>query len=845
MGESLQKIRRALSHEQIMEADRIGHSIFEGAYGRPTDTTYTIDDIPSYKASDRDDGIRVERIANGYRVHVTISDVAAYVPLGNTLSEAAWQRGFTTYRPQNTDHMFDEDLVYRMSLEDNKPRLGMRVSVELDENFQPIHTSLCSTNVTPIAHSYDDAAEKMQSDDQFKLMADVAKGLRQNYFSEEEWADITDVPNDELTEGRPTINQNLSEQQIAATKLVEVYMLLANSAVASLFAKSDLPYAYRNFSDERPAKDGHPQRAYYSTEWQGHTELEKIGLKKPYCHFTSPIRRGPDYFNGRMAHYAIANLDRLKTRCQQNFKLNTSQLETLEHVFWQHADAYLEYLGAEPGKSSLNIHTFLSDALEASGVAHDEISQELLDKVVHSALGPGALPIPFSKAELAKKLEHINMLCDIEADRLEEFDIQHALKMAYKRDVLSTLDDTSCAVMEDDQFSARLNDAAQTGYLPPALMTEALKRIQSISALPRETTLERDYALANGKKLRMNQVEDALSILIDAPYAYDPKWVELKKAMCSAIHDKPGIVRTVFDHAFTEYKDHGKTRPPRSGSYAQSRYSPIPVDSDSEHEQTIAASICVIEKEGQMLSSPTYSIGHDKRSSDSHAMISLLENYAFSQLQPIDQSMIPNLLYAELDSDTRTKRNVVEGMLTPTKTALSDTIFTQANDGRWFARIRAEGGALNNPIPTAAKADTKEAAEDRALSRLLRNPIFRRAFAYKASPELHAQVNPLNLLTERALEHSHIFDPDTDVQAFPATIGFSKGYKATVTLMHPDASVTSYTPWEVEPNKDRAINRACMQAMHALGWVNREELDQAPASWIERAASQPKIETIR
>lgn len=830
-----------------MAADHLAQDLTESSYEREKDVTHTIDDIPHYVESDRDDGIRVERLEHGYRVHVTISDVAAYVPFTSSpLADAAWKRGFTVYNPEQTDHMLEENLVYRMSLEHEKPRLGMRVSIDLDEQFQPQGTKLTKTIVTPDSNSYEDAAQKMKTDEQFKLMAKIARGLRAHYFTgaESDWEDVTDIPHDELPEGRPIIRENQSEAEIKATKLVEVYMLLANSAVASLFAQSDLPFAYRNFSEHRPAKDGKPQRAYYSTDWHGHTELEKIGLTQAYCHFTSPIRRGPDYFNSRMAHYAIANMERLRIRCEQNFTLSAEQVRHLEEELWHHAAAYLEVWGAPTDSMGLDPKPFLEGALEAVGVPLDEITSDKLEKIEDSAFVHG-LPIPISKDDLQRKLENINTLSDLEADRLEAFDVQHALMMAYKRDILQSLSAETCERMVDDQFSARLHDAAVTGFLPAPLYKEALKRIKGISSLPPETTLEKNNG--DHTKLRMNQVHDALSILIEAPYARDPKWIELKKSMCRAIHDKPGIFRTLFSHAFEEHMVAGKTTPPVSGFHARARSTYIPVDGDeATRERNIAASICVLEKDGQELSAPTYSIGHDTRAAESHAYFSFIEHFAFSQLRPLDHSMIPNLLYAELDSDEVSKRALVEKMLEGTGTELTPTTFTQHSDGRWFARIHARGGALNDPIPLAAISETQHGAEDRALARLLRNPIFRKTFAFKASPELHAQVNPRQMLANKAEEHNCLFEPERDIHVTTATNGFNRGFKATVTIMDvSNCEVTSYTPWEIEPNKDRAINRACMQVLHQKGWINQKELDEAPASWVERAASAPKIDVYR
>lgn len=77
-------------------------------------------------------------------------------------------------------------------------------------------------------------------------------------------------------------------------KIVADYMLLANMMVAENAQKQGTPWIYRNFTNSKQARsDRHYQYAEYATAPLPH---DCVG-GKPYCHFTSPLRRVVDSVN--------------------------------------------------------------------------------------------------------------------------------------------------------------------------------------------------------------------------------------------------------------------------------------------------------------------------------------------------------------------------------------------------------------------------------------------------------------------------------------------------------------------------------------------------------------------
>jgi exoribonuclease R len=151
--------------------------------------------------------------------------------------------------------------------------LGMTVAIDLNEQFRPVHTELKKTRATSQCFDYPmidnlskpdatpsdvpfiaDSAFK-HTRDQVALMQKIAKGLCANHFThfDEMMAEFEDEP--------LPVSERETGNRIPATRLVAVYMLLANQQVAGLFEKTQLPFMYRNFDPndrqgDKPATGG-------------------------------------------------------------------------------------------------------------------------------------------------------------------------------------------------------------------------------------------------------------------------------------------------------------------------------------------------------------------------------------------------------------------------------------------------------------------------------------------------------------------------------------------------------------------------------------------------------------
>lgn len=772
-------LRPAFRIAQRREAAAAGFITDEHRRTRQHIITHPIDNVPPGVASDRDDGIFVEAqpVGKGYRVHVTIADVAAHVPLAGELAKVAHERTFTIYRPWMTDPQFPKPFEDRVSLEHGQERLGLTISMDLDERFRPVHTEFTPTLTRGDNTDYDMATERMLHDPQFRLMAHIAKGVRQNLQARH-------MP--ELAWQKQERARNLSGQQLEARKLVETFMLLANEQTARFFSESGLPFLYRNYDESTLDHDG-IARASYSTKALAHTHLANSGWNGRYCHITSPIRRGADFLNQHMQHYAIGVIGQLEAELL-HMHPGTAK-ETLHHSLWHHAPQLFSLLGNAQGHISHERRGRLTDwlaaRLEDAGCSHIDTGR--LGPVIDTL---GKARPPLSRKQLDHYADEINRRNH--AERLDELDMRRREREAERHGLRLTrlADITAGDQHTDEQFSALLRDAALTGILPEPLRNEALERIN---------------------EGRFHRSADGLSIMVIARYPADPAWNQLKRAMARIIKNDPAAVNNILDMA-------------DAGGYLGGTLTigetslPLHETQDlPERERNIQGAIMVLQEHNNgTIAPPYYSVGHDARSASSHAKYSFLEHYAFGQLQPLAQSSIPNLLYAELGDDERSRHSIVEQMCHKLGAKLALTRNTLA-EGDVLLTATVTGGQVKSPIITTVslhEVKSEAKLETSVLRRLLRHPAFKDATQFDTVPELHDALHPREYLEKRAAQAGGSVTIATEEKRLR---GGHTQFTARLSLLLPDAEPQHLL--SRGPNKDRAIHDAATAMLRQNGWA--------------------------
>jgi ribonuclease R len=296
-------------------------------------------------AKDFDDAICVERTREGYRLLVSIADVASFVPAGGELDHEARRRGCSVYLPGRVFPMLpavlSEDCC---SLAPGLPRRAQTVEMLVDRQGEIYACSFVRSVIRSRARlTYRQVqqvldgggGEAAQFEGQLKLAGEVATLLLERLRAR----GMLDL---DLPESHIEVDQQLRPVKVERAerffshRLIEVMMIAANEQVAAFMEKNGLPALFRihpppdseklaifgrtaaalgepaafsekphpgELADYLQGLEGKPVRPILSTlllrslMQASYCEqcLEHFGLaSESYLHFTSPIRRYPD-----------------------------------------------------------------------------------------------------------------------------------------------------------------------------------------------------------------------------------------------------------------------------------------------------------------------------------------------------------------------------------------------------------------------------------------------------------------------------------------------------------------------------------------------------------------------
>ncbi|MGK7893401.1 MAG: RNB domain-containing ribonuclease [Xenococcus sp. (in: cyanobacteria)] len=278
---------------------------------------FTIDGETS---KDLDDALWIEPNQSGAVISVHISDVSAIIKPGSSLEANALSQVETRYLATHNKPMFPHELSEdKLSLLEDQLRLTVTIRVSLDENAQIKNTSLHLTHLNSIKRfSYESADATLHdpSSPFFQVLRYCEVWSQKLAWKRQDVGAIglTSVSGVNLDEEGRIVSTKLYHSQ----QIIQEFMILGNTAVASLAEQHRLPLLYRNHTASAIAPKskelietlttlGLPELvrqklqswlnpATYSPAVIGHFAL----ALPAYTHFTSPIRRVADYVNHRI-----------------------------------------------------------------------------------------------------------------------------------------------------------------------------------------------------------------------------------------------------------------------------------------------------------------------------------------------------------------------------------------------------------------------------------------------------------------------------------------------------------------------------------------------------------------
>ena len=309
-------------------------------------TTITID---GEDAKDFDDAISIEKLGGEkYKLGVHIADVTNYVRFNSEIDKEAYNRATSVYFPESVIPMLPERLCNDVcSLKEGVDRLALSCVMTVDNNGKVVDYEITPSVIKSCARMTYTKVQKIIDGD--KKLAEKHNYILKDVLLMNELANILIERRDE--EGSIDLDVKEStilvdkkgEISVEATKrdkahrIIEEFMILANTTVAEYMFYLEKPFIYRihekpseeklkNFYDflrglgqnvSNKKGEVHPkdfqlilkkaensslftiinrvmlrsmQKAKYTPIDVGHFGLSL----KHYCHFTSPIRRYPD-----------------------------------------------------------------------------------------------------------------------------------------------------------------------------------------------------------------------------------------------------------------------------------------------------------------------------------------------------------------------------------------------------------------------------------------------------------------------------------------------------------------------------------------------------------------------
>lgn len=338
------QIRREFGRAVKQELKKLPDEVKDGLERDRRDLTHlpiiTIDGIT---ARDFDDAICVVKRGRSTVLYVCVADVSEYVKPGSALDQEAYRRGTATYLPDECIPMIPERLSNGLcSLNPYKLRLTLTAEIHYNDRGEFIRAEFYKSVIRSVKRAtYEEVEAFFDGTGGEDLKPEVRKSLKLARQLAVRLCDQAkrrgalgfDLPEAEVVYDRlGNIITIQKARRFFSHKLIEVFMVAANMAVAQLFTVYGLPLLYR--VHERPdplkvqnflelvhnlglgakLKGFHPagffealkghrfesflqlvflrslKQALYAAKNEGHYGLALTD----YCHFTSPIRRYPD-----------------------------------------------------------------------------------------------------------------------------------------------------------------------------------------------------------------------------------------------------------------------------------------------------------------------------------------------------------------------------------------------------------------------------------------------------------------------------------------------------------------------------------------------------------------------
>ncbi len=320
--------------------------------------------IDGAETRDFDDALHVEKLADGFRVGIHVSDVALYVKPGSPIFAEAMRRVTSIYFDDMVVPMLPRALSEGVcSLIAGRPRAAMSFLVELSADGEVRGYEIVPSVVTVQRQlAYPQAEGMMERDEPLRLLRDLSRRLQHRRI--QNGAVLLPIPDVVVRIGEGGVPQiSLAEVDTPARLLVAEFMVLANTLAAEFLASRVAPGLFR-VQDEPYQRVAQGYQRDLFTIWRQRKQLKPgqllttpgyhsgVGVMQ-YTTVTSPIRRLLDL----VMQHQIHQLKRGAGACFTDQELrgiigaiNTTQARVNQARRDRHRYWLLKYLAARLGR---------------------------------------------------------------------------------------------------------------------------------------------------------------------------------------------------------------------------------------------------------------------------------------------------------------------------------------------------------------------------------------------------------------------------------------------------------------------------------------------------------------
>lgn len=224
---------------------------------------FTIDGADS---KDFDDAVSLEILSNGnYLLGVHIADVANYVKLDSPIDEEAFLRGNSVYLLNKVIPMLPFELSNGIcSLNEGVDRLTLSCLMEVNKKGDLVNKKICESVINSkrrLVYDYvSNYLENGISDDSLLGLEETLQKMYELSKILQEKRKANGSIDFEIPESIIKVTEDgwpveiLKRERRSANKLIEDFMLLANTTVAEHYNKMEIPFLYRIHEKPREEK---------------------------------------------------------------------------------------------------------------------------------------------------------------------------------------------------------------------------------------------------------------------------------------------------------------------------------------------------------------------------------------------------------------------------------------------------------------------------------------------------------------------------------------------------------------------------------------------------------------